>query len=1302
MITLLFDVFRGNANLFAQEDVVITFRYYQANAAKSERVHFPGEFNNWGPNSAGSISSGSVSQGDYNSAQGYWYKTVTLKTGTSYAYKIYIQKSANPTDWSWHFDPLHAVTSSRLGNENSEMTVSNLNIFQFGVFPNQATAESSQAVKVSSQTPTIAFGLFYPASKSLSEFEITLNGTAITNPKQYRNTSTGIFEYKIATALPPGSHTLNVRAKIDSETQTKSYTFIVPDKFEILTPNFSTQKEKFKIGGKVYVSSISNVIVKVGSITTTTPVTNGSFIQEVSLSPGANVVEVTADAVTQTVTITKEIEDKPKAKTKALSVNQGVITLTADGSERATSYVWQNVAGFDLGLNGKTGQTVTVTAPSKSGDYPFMMIAESTSGKKDTVRNYFTIERDGSVKLPEMWENPNWVKEARIYSLFAKSATNATTNIFASLLNKGSQMGGLEHIKRMGYNVIWLLPVMKVQGNNIDNGIGIGYNIIDFYNLADNYGTAKDFKAFIDEAHRLELKVILDVTPNHTGRNHPWSKHTREVGEASPYWTWYQRDATLAANNTNGLGYSKDSYGFVYFSGFSDALMNFEWSDIDARKAMIDVYSYWLKKYDLDGFRFDVYWGPHRRYGRAHFDIPLREELKRIKGDIYLLGETEGTGVGTEVAYAGNLSSGMRGGLDAAYDWNLKNQVQKSWSSIATTSGINSLHNALHNSNYYPSSSSYYLRFLENQDEERITYRYQPTESWQVSYPFNRSTVAMAALMMAPGNPMIYAGQEVGFGYPSAALRPEEPDLNVRRRGTIDWNHIGKNYMIQDYQKLTHIRKQFPALWTQKMTRIDDGNSLIYAYLRPYEDQNILAIMNFSNEKKSISLNVSSSTLFSSTVGDNIYLNELMNGGLSLAGCPSSPSPDPVATLDDGTYFVGSAAFGSKGTNASRMSDLVLTGKRPGMVSGLAWLKVGKLMVVQYSNNAISASYPMTVETIELTPGYGTTKPKCLIGSSSATATDSISIPKAGMYHVVFDLTDKKTIVTEIVYFSILGSATDAGWDDNSATGTNRFALTGTGSQDGATFEASNIKMGSGEYKFRWNGMWAIYNNPGGSGMTATDTSKIPGLQGHFVTNIGGSITAATFGDGTKAAGNEFNNMKWDQANAATPKGIYKWTLKYSKSTTTNYGLTISFTKTGDVAKYDGTQYNFAIVGSATPNKQWGETNDSYDFARTFASPVYTWTLNSIELTAGAEDAFKIRANNRWSVDEKEPNIPASSVGFGGWPGAASYSIDGTAKDNVEGPDNFKLKAGTGGKYKIVMKFNSDTDAATVEFTKLP
>ncbi|MCK5571821.1 MAG: hypothetical protein KAJ12_03635, partial [Bacteroidetes bacterium] len=307
---------------------------------------------------------------------------------------------------------------------------------------------------------------------------------------------------------------------------------------------------------------------------------------------------------------------------------------------------------------------------------------------------------------------------------------------------------------------------------------------------------------------------------------------------------------------TYGLGQSLDPFGYNYYSGFSDQLLNMDWTDIDAQAEMIRVYEYWIREFGLDGYRFDVYWGPERRYGTQYMGMPVREALKHIKPDILLLGEDSGTGTGSEFIYADWKRNGLWGGLDAAYDFKLY------WNGVRNfgfdASAISVLHANIENSGFYPGPNSLYLRYMETQDEDRI-YNIEPAPS--TYYDANsetafRRTMPMASVLFtAPGLPMLWNGQEVGWGYGIPGHKYN------RTRSVIDWSFEGKGILEPHYQRIAHIRGQFRAFTMLKQdtngdgfvdaadlpdfVRVGSGNGLLYSFTRPYPDQNGLTVVNF-------------------------------------------------------------------------------------------------------------------------------------------------------------------------------------------------------------------------------------------------------------------------------------------------------------------------------------------------------------------------------------------------------------------------------------------------------------------------
>jgi glycosidase len=438
----------------------------------------------------------------------------------------------------------------------------------------------------------------------------------------------------------------------------------------------------------------------------------------------------------------------------------------------------------------------------------------------------------------------------------------------------------------MGYNIIWLMPVMRNR-YPINNGTGPGYDITDFYTVAPEYGTNADLRNFITRAHQLGIKVILDITPNHSSAGHPFVLDARMFGQDSRYWPYYQHQ--FITYNGIGLGQLSEAMtadGFVYYGAFSDELLNLNYADLDLRHEMLNVHKFWLQDVGADGFRLDVYWGPHIRAnapngGENEFGRPLRELLKHYKPDIYLLGEATGLGPGTERIYADNSDARGMGGVESAYDWPLNgyNHEATLWTQLAATR-VNGLDAKLRNGSansgmgYLPGPNSYPMRFIENHDEDRSVYLFGRQGIDPDSIAIKRTMAYSTAVLLAVGMPEVYSGQEVGWGLGVT-------DYDQRRRGIINWQTPQSGPMSRHYQKVAQIRKQFPAFTTQQMVRVASSVAGVYAYTRPLAGQNALVIANMDGSAQSVSVTLTTASSPPSiegiTDGPQYYLSDLYN-----------------------------------------------------------------------------------------------------------------------------------------------------------------------------------------------------------------------------------------------------------------------------------------------------------------------------------------------------------------------------------------------------------------------------------------
>jgi cyclomaltodextrinase / maltogenic alpha-amylase / neopullulanase len=856
-----------------QDSVDVTFRYL---APGKTGVAVPGEFNGWNASSAPMTDIGG----------GVFVRTVRLRIGGNpnppavgvpgaWQYKFWYSGVG-----SWPSDPLNHHQNAS-DNNNSFLYTRNPTIYQ--LLPNQRNPI------VATPTPTISAFLFPKLGTVLdtSTISLTIDGAPTRVPGTAYNFSSKQLQYTPSVPLTNGEHIVILRAGASADTVMFSTR---AGYIQITTRGgFTTYDSWRSLRGIVQDTSVKSVaVVRNGTDTSYVVPVSGAFSVTDSLEEGTNTFVAWVDSAGQpagsaSVTITRKVVHKPFVRV-AVNSSSGSVTFDArlthdpDG-QTVSNFIWLDDPLTPLGLNGRTGSTVSVAKPSKPGEYYYGVTAIDQDGNADTARFYIVVRPDGSVENPAANNNPAWARAARIYFMFPKAMTSEGT------INAAAQH--LPRIRDLGFSVIWMMPVMK-NASPINNGFGPGYNIVDFETVAPEYGTNQDFRNFVSQAHALGLKVILDVTPNHTGRMHPWSVDGHTYGQDSRYWDWYEH--TLIQHNTNGLGQSFDAAGFTYYSGFSEQLLNFNWRSVDARMEMIRIYVKWIKDFDIDGYRFDVYWGPHRRYGEQYMGYPVRQALKHVKPEILILGEDDGTGAGTETIYADVTTGGFSGGVDAGYDFKLYfNRIQPFGFTSAWNDG---LHSELNNGGYYPGEHALYMRFMESQDEDRIVYFYSSNFTLDAQTTFQRTMPMATVIFTAPGIPMLWNGQEVGWGYGITGAK------EARNRSVINWNYQGRGLLSPHYQKLAALRGQFPAFTQHKRDTNGDGqvntadssdfvrvlssSAEVYAFSRPFENQNGLTAVNFTATSQTFTLDLTGAEVlkFSGGIqaGTEYYLNDLYGG----------------------------------------------------------------------------------------------------------------------------------------------------------------------------------------------------------------------------------------------------------------------------------------------------------------------------------------------------------------------------------------------------------------------------------------
>lgn len=354
----------------------------------------------------------------------------------------------------------------------------------------------------------------------------------------------------------------------------------------------------------------------------------------------------------------------------------------------------------------------------------------------------------------------------------------------------------LPRLSELGVDILWLMPIHPISELNRKGELGSPYSVANYLEVNPEYGTEKDLRELIKQAHSKNMLVILDWVANHTGWDNPWITE-------NPDW------------------YTKDLDGNITFPPGTDwtdvADLNFD--NQEMQEAMISAMEYWVKEFDVDGFRADVahsvpveFW--NKASGRLH----------QVK-DVFMLAEDGGDMELLETAFDTNYAWSLQGlfnGFGTPYlnasdfRWAMQSQAEQ----------------------YV--NGKYQMVFIDNHDEN----------SWQATvftrFGDNVKNLALLSFTI-PGMPLIYSGNEVGL---DRQLLFFEKDPIVFPANE-DW---GKSDWEIFYKQLVELKTQNPALWTAgaggELTVLHEEDTFFLAFARSYQGNDVVVLINLMPEEQ--------------------------------------------------------------------------------------------------------------------------------------------------------------------------------------------------------------------------------------------------------------------------------------------------------------------------------------------------------------------------------------------------------------------------------------------------------------------
>jgi oligo-1,6-glucosidase len=208
------------------------------------------------------------------------------------------------------------------------------------------------------------------------------------------------------------------------------------------------------------------------------------------------------------------------------------------------------------------------------------------------------LRNNGGIKMRGQW----W-KDSTVYQIYPRSFMDSNGDGIGDLQGIISK---LDYLKRLGIDVIWLSPVYK--SPNDDNG----YDISDYKDIMDEFGTMEDWEELLDEMHSRGMKLIMDLVVNHSSDEHAWFIEAKKSKD-NPYRDYYiwrkgnnGQEPNNWSSNFGGSAWEFDENSGEYFLHlFSKKQPDLNWENPALRQEVYDMMQWWLDK-GIDGFRMDV------------------------------------------------------------------------------------------------------------------------------------------------------------------------------------------------------------------------------------------------------------------------------------------------------------------------------------------------------------------------------------------------------------------------------------------------------------------------------------------------------------------------------------------------------------------------------------------------------------------------------------------------------------------------------------------------------------------------
>lgn len=457
-------------------------------------------------------------------------------------------------------------------------------------------------------------------------------------------------------------------------------------------------------------------------------------------------------------------------------------------------------------------------------------------------------------------------------------------------------------VPTLGVGGIWLMPMSPSPSYH-------GYDVTDYYGINPEYGTLDDFRRLIRLCQERDLRIIVDLVLNHSSSQHEWFKLASDAQHPKHDWfIWAGKDPGYRGPWGQKVWHKPKDVPQWYYGLFGPHMPDLNYRNAAVTEEMAKVVRFWLEKGEkgvgVDGYRLDAIRHLIEDGQQQDNTLATHEWLKKFRGTVRST-HPEAFTIGEVWAEAPLAASYVGDQLDACFEFDLgyamidavrfgdARRVREAQEQVLKL---------------YPPNQ--YGRFLSNHDQTRVLTTLSKPEplsqpkatatpvrtATSTGMPAKAMRAAAALLLLGPGVPFIYYGEELGMtgDKPDENLRTPmqwtgganagftgkdaKPWRAVNRGGAQGFEKLNVDAAAKDaasllnwYRTLIRVRTEQPALLYGDVLPVETMRSDVYACLRTHEGQSVLVVVNLSPRPiEKLELSMANGPLRGSLVGDEM------------------------------------------------------------------------------------------------------------------------------------------------------------------------------------------------------------------------------------------------------------------------------------------------------------------------------------------------------------------------------------------------------------------------------------------------